>query len=124
MKTEELKEKVAKYLVRMMWTGAELGIGNSSLRDMTEEQYYKLNKKDWNNRAQGLIELISPPPPAQEQYNLLIDALTDLIYNDPHQWSTRGCQTCRAISSIIKKPFGCYQYAEQKKKVIQPPKGE
>ncbi len=51
---------------------------------------------------------------AGEQYTLLIDALRDLIYNDSHRWSKRPCQTCRAITSIIKKPFGCYQKMEEK----------
>lgn len=36
----------------------------------------------------------------------------DLIQNDPHQWSTRGCQTCSAITTIIGRPFGCVLYAK------------
>jgi hypothetical protein len=38
-----------------------------------------------------------------------------LIQADPHQWSTRGCQTCRTVSGLIEKPFGCILYAEQRK---------
>jgi len=53
-----LQEKLAKYLISIMWTGAEVGIGNSSLRNMTAEQYYQLNKKDWDNKAKTLIEII------------------------------------------------------------------
>lgn len=53
---------------------------------------------------------------AQEHYKLLIDAITDLLYDDPHHWSTRPCPTCRTISTITKKPFGCYQYAQEKMK--------
>jgi hypothetical protein len=34
----------------------------------------------------------------------------ELIYADPHQWSTRPCQTCRAVTAILGKPFGCERY--------------
>jgi hypothetical protein len=34
-------------------------------------------------------------------------AVTDLIQADPHQWSTRPCQTCQAVSAIVGYPFGC-----------------
>jgi hypothetical protein len=37
-----------------------------------------------------------------------------LIQADPHQWSTRDCQTCRLVSELIKKPFGCVLYAKEK----------
>ena len=50
------------------------------------------------------------------QYNLLIDAITDLMYSDAHHWSERPCATCKAITVIIKKPFGCYRYADERKK--------
>ncbi len=48
--------------------------------------------------------------------SILMDTILNLLQNDPHQWSTRGCQTCKAISSIVGHPFGCYLYAKQKKK--------
>ena len=41
---------------------------------------------------------------------LLIDAILDVIQSDPHQWSSRPCGTCRTISGLIDKPFGCYEY--------------
>jgi len=40
--------------------------------------------------------------------DILITATLDLIQEDPHQWSDRPCPTCRAVSSLIGKPFGCY----------------
>lgn len=43
---------------------------------------------------------------------LLVEAVTDLIQADPHQWSKRPCQTCAAISTILGKPFGCLTYAK------------
>jgi hypothetical protein len=36
---------------------------------------------------------------------------------DPHQWSTRPCQTCRIITGILGEPFGCDLYREQRKGV-------
>ena len=49
--------------------------------------------------------------------SLLVDAILDLLQADPHQWSKRPCPTCRPISALIGKPFGCYRYAlEQQNK--------
>ena len=42
--------------------------------------------------------------------SILMDTVLDLLQKDAHSWSTRPCGTCKAISSIIDKPFGCYQY--------------
>lgn len=52
-------EQIAKYLVAQFWLGAEIGIGNSSTRDMSQEQYYELNKNEWNLKAGCLIKAIS-----------------------------------------------------------------
>lgn len=51
----------------------------------------------------------------QTAAHVLMDAVCDLIQSDPHQWSERPCQTCRAVSSIIGKPFGCSLYALSRK---------
>jgi hypothetical protein len=45
---------------------------------------------------------------------VLLEAALRLIQDDPHQWSERGCPTCRAVGAIIGKPFGCYAYAQQR----------
>lgn len=47
---------------------------------------------------------------------VLFNAVLGMLQEDPHTWSTRPCQTCRAISGIIGEPFGCYLYAEQRRK--------
>ena len=52
-------ERIAKYLVSQFWLGAEIGIGNSSTRDMSQEQYYQLNKHGWDIKAECLIKEIS-----------------------------------------------------------------
>jgi hypothetical protein len=55
---EELIERVAKYLIAIMFNGANLGIGNSSLRNLTEEEYFNLNKDEWKIRAFALVDRI------------------------------------------------------------------
>jgi len=44
---------------------------------------------------------------------VISDAAIRLIEDDPHQWSKRPCPTCRSISSLIGKPFGCNRRAAQ-----------
>lgn len=46
---------------------------------------------------------------------VIMKPVLDLIQEDPHLWSTRPCPTCKAISSIIGKPFGCTLKALEKK---------
>lgn len=37
----------------------------------------------------------------------LLDAALKVIQDDPHQWSGRPCSSCRAVTAIYGKPFGC-----------------
>jgi hypothetical protein len=64
--------------------------------------------------AEGVAAMSTPRPEAYEiaqaAANLLVQAILDLIQADPHQWSARPCQTCRSISTIAGKPFGCYEF--------------
>ena len=46
----------------------------------------------------------------QAAASVLLDAVLGALQEDPHQWSSRPCPTCLAITGIIKKPFGCYEY--------------
>jgi hypothetical protein len=39
-------------------------------------------------------------------------AALDMFYVDPHQWSTRPCQTCSAVSALTGAPFGCERYKQ------------
>lgn len=50
----------------------------------------------------------------QAAARVLLNTVIDLIEGDPHQFGTRPCQTCRAISSIIDEPFGCIKKAKGK----------
>jgi len=64
------------------------------------------------------------PIKATDICNGLIDATVnritmsalDLIQRDPHQWSTRSCPTCEAISALVQRSFGCVLYTEQKRR--------
>ena len=43
----------------------------------------------------------------------IADAALDLIEQDPHQFSKRPCQTCRAVSRLVGRSFGCVKKAEE-----------
>jgi hypothetical protein len=43
----------------------------------------------------------------------LISAMLDVMQADPHQWSTRPCQTCAAVSAMAGRPFGCVKVARE-----------
>jgi len=50
----------------------------------------------------------------QTAVQIVLDPILDLLQRDPHQWSSRPCQTCRTITSLLGKPFGCYRYQAEK----------
>ena len=52
---------------------------------------------------------VSNPVEAVVMYIVL-----DLLQADPHQWSTRPCSTCKKITSLVKRNFGCDLYRERK----------
>lgn len=64
---QEFEEKLAKHLIEIMWIGAELGIENSSLRNMTKEIYYQRNKVEWDNKAKNLISIIQSEKLAERE---------------------------------------------------------
>jgi len=35
------------------------------------------------------------------------DAAFNLIESDPHTFGDRPCATCKAVSVLLKRPFGC-----------------
>ena len=44
---------------------------------------------------------------------IIVDAALNLIQSDPHQWSERPCSTCRAVTTLIGRRFGCYAYTKR-----------
>lgn len=39
----------------------------------------------------------------------------NMIQADPHIWSSRPCPTCRTVSALAGRPFGCNTLAKSKK---------
>jgi hypothetical protein len=50
----------------------------------------------------------------QAAAGIILEAVFNLLQEDPHQWSTRPCSTCRAISAITQRDFGCVLYRKEK----------
>ena len=50
----------------------------------------------------------------QSTMEIFMNAALNLIQADPHQWSERPCSTCRAVSELANKPFGCCAYAKKR----------
>lgn len=50
----------------------------------------------------------------QAAARVLARAALNLLYADPHQWSTRPCPTCRAITAMIDEPYGCDRFRIKK----------
>lgn len=55
-------------------------------------------------------EVANPDAAVLAAARAITTAALDLIYADPHQWSTRGCATCRAVTALVGQPFGCDRY--------------
>ena len=50
----------------------------------------------------------------QAAVQIIVKPVLNLIQNDPHQWSTRPCSTCKTISELTGKDFGCVLYAKER----------
>jgi len=44
-------------------------------------------------------------------------AALDIFVTDQHRFSTRPCATCRNISTVIGKPWGCVELAKRNTKM-------
>lgn len=47
---------------------------------------------------------------------IVTKAAIELIQADPHQWSSRPCQTCRSVTAITGIDFGCVRYAKEQRR--------
>lgn len=54
------------------------------------------------------------PPKKCENAKLLIDAIVNLLNEDGHCFGSRPCATCKAVSGMIGRPFGCYEYQRKR----------
>jgi hypothetical protein len=58
----------------------------------------------------------------QAALRVFLKIALDLIQSDPHQWSNRPCQTCKAVSAIVGRPFGCYEFQRERRTDASSPK--
>lgn len=52
----------------------------------------------------------------REAARVILGVGADVLYQDPHQWSDRPCQTCRAVTDLLGAPFGCIRFSLEKGK--------
>ena len=43
------------------------------------------------------------------------EAVLRLVDDDNHDWSSRPCQSCNAVTALAGRPFGCVRVARQRK---------
>lgn len=65
-------------------------------------------------RRKNMSDGSSDRTPLQEAIDLIMSAALRVIQDDPHQWSSRPCTSCRVVSRLVGKSFGCVLYAEKK----------
>lgn len=71
---------------------------------------FALIKSEGLNRLQ-LLKLINHKLDDLNEQKKITSVLK-LIQSDPHQWSSRGCQTCQAITDLAGQKFGCNLYRQ------------
>lgn len=58
----------------------------------------------------GVIKHIEFHDPAEQR----LQVVCDLLQVDNHYWDTRPCQTCRNVTQLLGKPFGCVKKAQDR----------
>lgn len=43
-----------------------------------------------------------------------VDAVARVLDGDPHNWSARPCETCRLVTSVLGRPFGCDRVRQER----------
>lgn len=43
----------------------------------------------------------------QAAARLVMSVALDVIQADPHYWSSRPCVSCRTVTALVGRPFGC-----------------
>ena len=66
--------------------------------------------------ASGEDERATTARAVQLAAGVIVAAILDLLQVDPHQWSTRPCGTCKTISALAGRDFGCNLYAKTEKR--------
>ena len=65
------------------------------------------------------VPLIRQQAEEIERLKKVLDKINDDIYLDSHNWSLRPCSTCRTISTLIGKPFGCYRLQKENEELVK-----
>lgn len=46
---------------------------------------------------------------------VIAEAVARVFEVDPHQFSSRPCETCLAVSALLDRPFGCLKVAADRR---------
>ena len=46
---------------------------------------------------------------------IIVEAVLRLLDDDNHDWTSRPCQSCSAVTALAGRPFGCVRVARQRK---------
>ena len=73
------------------------------------------------NLYQGINQrLIALEKLASASRAMAIDMALQAVEQDPHQFGTRPCETCRVVTQLCGRPFGCVAaLAKEKAKVTK-----
>ncbi len=52
-------------------------------------------------------EILALGPLPDKVGETVAELICRLIESDPHSWSSRPCQTCNQVSTLLGRPFGC-----------------
>lgn len=70
--------------------------------------------KTLEDRVAALEAVAHPPMDLTKLATHLAETVAKVLESDPHQFSTRPCQTCLAVSSTIGRDFGCVARARKR----------
>lgn len=71
--------------------------------------------EELNERIEKLEAMAHPPVDVTALVLQHAETLARMWESDPHQFSMRPCETCRAASGLLGRPFGCAKRALEKR---------
>jgi hypothetical protein len=80
----------------------------------TELKDAKMEIECEERRFKDLFDLLHEVSTRADKTVTERDKILVKLQADPHQWSTRPCQTCADISTIVGRSFGCVKVAKDK----------
>lgn len=85
------------------------------------------DQAEGDRRLAALDMVVTVDAAAKAAARALMSAVLDTLQADPHQWSERPCPTCRAVSALAGRDFGCQLFAKKRARPAPtsiPPDGE